>query len=382
MTAILILLSSFLLLIFIWERWIAVPSAIADSTQPYNTFLLFGPIDAPVEERRGSLLFVWKDKPYFLLFSLRKETFIKENNEQISLFLGDATEVSKRVEKIYEHPINLIIAPTQKQIENIIEISGGTIIFNTKSNHLKKGEVFLDHLNYQNYLLGIEDLDQRENERKAFWFHLMNEMIKKQLTIKDHYPTYTQIFDNLNMNSNIRTFRFFHNAVAGYYRQALEDKQLPLKQISEISPIYFKSLRGNLQSKKENGKTFLVPYLEGKYDSSRISNTLKDFFADEPPLEKYPIIVQVRNTTSINRLAARTSGVLRLKKINVLEYRNSIFKLDESVIIDYSLSPIKRDHISRVTGVKKIYPGFNHRENFDFSLYLGYDYYAIKFFKE
>ena len=106
------------------------------------------------------------------------------------------------------------------------------------------------------------------------------------------------------------------------------------------------------------------------------------FKSDEPKFSRFPITLQVRNTTDIGRLAARTAGVLRIKRIDVLEYRNSPVKTRRSVLLDYSLSPVKREYMKKATHIQRVYPAFDYQKSFDFSLYIAPDYYAIDLFEE
>ena len=44
-----------------------------------------------------------------------------------------------------------------------------------------------------------------------------------------------------------------------------------------------------------------------------------------------------------------------------------------------NLRNIRRDYLEKISRVHRIYYDFDYRENFDLTLYLGEDYYAIPF---
>lgn len=317
------------------------------------------------EEKLGFLLFYWYPKSYMLLFDISQQTIVMENGRVTPVMSGSKQKIKERIEEIYGYSIDYIATPSQKQRDNIIDIIGGEAIFNLHSPSFSKGELFLDRVNYRAYLESIEDDLRRSDAEKSFWYSLLENHRKQMMLFQDQDSTLKSIYDNLSLDSSWAYFRHLVKPL--------------LKKETEI---FFYSLRNNLEKFPIEKKVHLTPYQNGEYDHERIKEILLQFKNDEPKFSRFPITLQVRNTTDIGRLAARTAGVLRIKRIDVLEYRNSPVKTDKSVLLDYSLSPVKREYMKKATHIERVYPAFDYQKSFDFSLYIAEDYYAIDLFEE
>ena len=333
-----------------------------DEERIYTVLTLY---DSEEGEKLGFLFFYWYPKTYMLLFDINKDTIVMENGRVTPIMSGSKREIKQRIEEIYGYTIDYIATPSQKQRDNIIDIIGGEAVFNLYSPTFAKGELFLDRVNYRTYLKSIEDDLRRSDAEKSFWYNLLENHRKQMIIFKDRSGTLKDIYKNLAINSTFVNFS-----------RLLE----PL--LKKESEIFFYSLRNNLERLPIEKKVHLTPYQKGRYDHDRIKDILLTFKSDEPKFSRFPITLQVRNTTDIGRLAARTAGVLRIKRIDVLEYRNSPVKTKESVLLDYSLSPVKREYMKKATHIQRVYPAFDYQKSFDFSLYIAPDYYAIDLFEE
>ena len=313
----------------------------------------------------------------FILFAypLQKYLYTYIINPEISLLYGKKTKKIKETKDIkalksflnqlLNIKINGTIELNDKQIFSLIKKVGIGKFLNLFSDYLPKGEVIINEQNYAPFMASIEDFMFKRDVIYSFWLNFF--------------------YQNFSFLKKIEAPYWFLNRYYGLVETSFKrgDFLYLLNQfIFSLDEVYFFKSNMNIEKSVFLGKEIFVPFRNGFYDKNKIRRMIKSFHEQIPSVNKFPISVQVKNMTSYRRLAAKVSGVLHLKKCSVKEYLNSEINVKSSMILDRSGSPLKRVYFSKATKVSNIYFLFDYRENFDFSLYIGEDYYAIPYFEK
>ena len=126
---------------------------------------------------------------------------------------------------------------------------------------------------------------------------------------------------------------------------------------------------------------YLVPLSRGNYDKNKIKLVLSNFINEEFKYELFPIDVQIKNATRINRLATKATGVFRYKRLNVIEYLNSNFPLKNSVIVSHVFYPLKENYVKKSLKSTKLIISSIITMNFNFP-FTRKRFYGIKNLKQ
>ncbi len=329
------------------------------------------------ENKRSSVhvLFYHYPENFFLAYQLSHKLAIPltalqntpaQQATPASHYLGAYTLSSRALIKalrvLYNISIDFNIKVSQSETIQLLKNLGGVSFFNLHSDGLPKGVVFIDHHNYIMFLANIADPERVQETALSIWYSLFC----KQLAFSSTHPRFERIFSKhlaaLNSTLNRRTI-----------------SKLLQPLLAAEGANYFYLLRNNLVPQQVGTTELRAPLEHGRYDRQKLAARLLSFKERQLLYEQFPITLQIKNTTSHKRFAARTAGVLRVKKIDVKEYLNSSIPLKHSVILEFAHSPLKVEYLQKQTQVDEVYKLFDYRENFDFSLYIANDYYGIQY---
>ncbi len=332
--------------------------SINDQKKIY-TFLIFSEEEKKVAN--AWVLYYYYPFAYFHLFEIHPQHHVFYQ-EKYQLINQDKNFFENRIKDLlsirnFDFTINL----EEGLKEDIFNIMGGINFINLHSEAFPLGKVFIDNLNYQRFLNGIENSNNRKNTRLSIWlnalFHVRDNVIANEAYLKQ----LRGIFNLLNININYQSFLKLFNPF-----------------LQENSNFIINYDKMNFDTIKQAGEEYLVPLNNGKYDLGKINQTLTEFVNQEIKYQLFPIAVQIKNATTINRLATRTTGIFRYRRLNIDEYLNSDFLLNNSVIVSYIFSPLKENYIKKVSKIEDVYYLIDYTKEFDFSIYLGKDFYGIK----
>ncbi len=244
--------------------------------------------------------------------------------------------------------------------QQIFDVIGGVDFFNLYSDSLPKGEVFIDDINYEDFLEGIKEEHLRKDTTVSIWInalvHLRNKIAEDEVFSKQLKEVFSHFKVDLNYLSFLKLVK-------------------PFITKKNYQVVYSKM---NLDSLSYKGENYLVPLNEGEYDRRKINRQLLSWINEENGYTPFPITVQVRNATPVSRLAAKTTGVFRFKRLSVVEYLNSSFLLDNSIIVSHLISPLKENYVKKTSRIEKIYYLVNYLDDFDFSIFLGNNFYGVE----
>ncbi|BBM88769.1 hypothetical protein COTS27_00454 [Spirochaetota bacterium] len=333
------------------------------------TFLIEGRNKAN-ERTSAQVLFFHYPENFFLLYQINHKLSIpNKKRNPTPPYINAYTLPTRKFKKVLTdfYDINIDFTITVRETDELRLLSnwGGTAFFNLHSTYLDKGLGYLDAFNYKPFIEDVTDSDRIREVKLSIWYNIL----KQQLILATEQNNYKNtLIDALN------------SLTSDLNRQTLAKLLAPL--IATNGEIYFFLLRSNLETIKKDATTYYIALEKGNYDKRKIADYFLTFKERALQYEQFPIAMQIKNTTPIKRLAARTAGVLRIKRIDVKEYLNSPIDLSHSVLIDFAHSPIKINYVKQVTRVSRVYSLFDYRESFDFSLYIADDYYGIAYLKD
>ena len=303
---------------------------------------------------------------YLYVYLVNSKTTFYRNSKKVSINqLKKSSQVRRFVETLLKIEIHGTFVLSHKKAMRLMRLMGAVPFFNQHSNAFEKGFVVINHENYDSFLAGVKNPIVKRDVAYSIW---VNSLLQNGYFFKDFKSFVKLIY--------MYYFHFRTNISMGNFVFLVKNL------VSGAEDLYLTKSNMNVEKVEIEGEKRVLPFKNGEYDREKLKRVLTGFHNKFPSKNKYPITIQVKNTTSIKRMAAKTSGLLRTKRCNVLEYLNAPVKLKHSVIIDRSGSPVKRKYFSKITKVSNIYYSVDHRENFDFSLYIGEDYYAIPFLSD
>ena len=286
--------------------------------------------------------------------------FKNEKGEYKILNLFTPKELINSLKGSFEVDFDFWVSIRKSKWHALIDELGGVEIFNDVTQKFPNGRLYINKENINEYLNSIENPAIKTDMSFCVFVNLFH-------SASDYYL----IFSSAKKFSSLLWQKLETNI----------PKRLALRIISETvenhSKLHLNYDRMNLDLTKEDGREIYLPHRQGIVDAQKLKQLTSKLIDFNPNLIRYPIDLQVKNTTSVYRLAARTAGVLRRKKCNVKEYLNSDIDLKKSLILDRCGSPVKREYLKKVTKINDVYYLIDYREDFDFTLYLGEDYYGI-----
>lgn len=312
------------------------------------------------------VLFFHPQKGYLHVYRVNPEVSFRQwwgSREKITdKSIGSAV---RALEKTLRIPIPYYLRITDASTLKLIDRMGGLPCFNEVSETAASGESVVTMDAYENYLSGVRGGDSLRQDAA---FHLWFNGLLRHLEFHGRFPksdggaaVLWRSFDETNLPKGLfyRLFQF----CAQRHRQ-----------------LYVSMSRMNVEEQvADRGATNLAPLEAGRFDADKLKMLLGRFEVDDKSIRVFPVSVQVKNATEIPRLAAKTAGILRLKKCDVREYLNTRYRLRHSVLICRSGSAAQRDYMQKVTKIERIYYDVDWRDAFDFSVVLGDDYYAIPY---
>lgn len=283
------------------------------------------------------------------------------NNEYANLF----SRYSKsRIKKIIDQKLSIDLSGVYKfsvsDWDKLLAVFGGMHFFNTEAGTvLPEGEVLIHEKNFTNYLNSLPYGSHRQETALSLWINAV-------FQVSEVFGQGRRL-EVLTRKIN-RRLPFFRMRFASFYK--LKSFLFTFPKVN----IHYSSLN---TSRVYLGQNQIYTFFQdGEIDKS----FYKKFTSEYSQAQNFfPISVQVRNTTTIPRLAAKTAGILRIKRCDVREYLNSPLSLSESILIDRSGWHEHREYLRKVTKINEVIFKLNYRQDFDFTVYLGEDYYAIPF---
>lgn len=376
------ILTVLITIILIWWFFFRV-SIDADDSKVYRTLILKDPptdsllntfdFVSPTTNRKvisSWILFYRFPQGKFFLFEIDSDTFVEVNESFHTSIYKDRNFLKENIKKYYGiDNFDFEVSFTEKQQLEFLNHYGGAAFFNLYSTNLPLGEVYISELNYTNFLTGIANPYHQKISALSFWFNLLmsfQDTLPHNVYTEDFVKNFYQIFSG---NINYPTFW-------ALVKPLLFDKNnRPILLRNRITFKFDKSSIDNIAT--EEARIF-VPYEEGDYDKIKISDEWEKLKTGDDSLESHSISAQIKNATTVQRLASRAAGFFRLRGINIIEYLGFSTILKQSVILDYSNQPFKREYIKKISKIDKIYHLFNYRESYDFGIYLGEDLYVLQ----
>ena len=318
-----------------------------------------------------SVVFYFPKFNFFCIYQLISDIYLNQNstnnkNKFTPLFNKTSIKYPKFLLKDYEkysqQKIDHYLIIQKEQLLNIMELAGGCVFFNLYSTNMNYGEVLLNKKNYDFFVNGINDQYHRRDTKLSIWINQITAFFKKNSTINYNNQITKNIYKKFNhINLKRRDFttllKYFSKNWEWHHFEILN---INIKKINYQNQIIKTLVNNNhLEIKKINKKIASI------FNKENL-NTLK-----------IPTI-EIKNATSIKRLATKTTGILRRKNFNVIEYSNNKFKLKKSVILKNLGTPMQQKFISKITKINNVYYIYSYKNNTDFSLYLGEDYYGAK----
>ncbi|MBN8215293.1 MAG: LytR C-terminal domain-containing protein [Spirochaetes bacterium] len=312
------------------------------------------------------VLFFHPQKGYLHIYRVNPEVSFRQwwgSREKITeKSIGSAVST---LEKTLRVPIPYYVVLGDASCLKLVERLGGLPCFNEISESALQGETVITADAYENYLSGVKG---NASLRQDAAFHLWFNGLLRHLEFHSRFPSADSgasalwaSFDETNLPKGL-FYRLFQYC-AQRHRQ-----------------LYVSMSRMNVEEQvADRGATNLAPLEAGRFDADKLKMLLGRFEVDDKSIRVFPVSVQVKNATEIPRLAAKTAGILRLKKCDVREYLNTRYRLKHSVLVCRSGSAAQRDYMQKVTKIERVYYDVDWRDGFDFSVVLGEDYYAIPY---
>lgn len=316
-----------------------------------RTFLVSSSIE---KERSFFIVLYAPDRYFFHVHRLNsKVQILEEQKKNVTLGVLSENQAKSLVENIFGISIQNVVKIGIQDVFTILQNLGGVATFNLESTTYPKGRVVIDENNFSPFLNGIANT----NMRKDIAFSLVISILQKSLQLdKDLFQKKTIAFYKkwkpmwLDLSKNVDRITLTYsrmNVIESFSQGAVKGKTIPLTISGKI------------------------------YDRKKIFSIIEKMNSSEEELES-TITVQVRNTTNIPRLAAKTSGFLQRKKFLVSEFLNSPITMKNSLIINRTISPKKLHQIQKYTKIRESYYIADYRESADFALYLANDFFMIK----
>ncbi len=316
----------------------------------------------------ANVLFYWYPKNFFFLYRLSDKVYVPSGSPEAGAGLTRLFELKPKaiqvaLKKFYNIEIDFNLSMQEKDVEKLFSALGGTAFFNIYSSQLSRGEVFISGENYKSYLDGISDERKSLDASISLWYALLTRQASLIAQSKAYRNSYWNIIQYTSGNLRLASLRRLLKPLQG-----------------QAGQLYFQSQTMNLEysaSASSPEKLVYLPFQSGDFDRHKIQEQLLSFFNEEALYKRFPISMQINNTTDIKRIAAKTAGVFRLKKIDVKEYINSALSLNHSTLLDFAHSPVKTAYVKKITKISKVYPQISYRDDFDFALYIANDFYGI-----
>ena len=315
--------------------------------------------------KNAVLVTYYSDGPYLHVYQVNPSIEVAYQEQTSRLFANDPKDTKIFLESMLNLKIDGVLSLNEVNTMKLLHQLGAIPFFNLRSDAVKKGEVVLLPGDYNAYMKGIDDpLMYREVAMSvwmSFFYHhflFLKEIHNPQKVLRKH----------------IRLFGL----------QGISKKNVLYvvdHWIRAMPEVFFFKNAMNVEEVLIGEKKAIVPLQKGKYDAKKLSNLFDSFRNKTPSISRFPITVQVKNATDHKRLAARTAGILRVKRCLVKEYLNAEMPLQRSVLLDRTGSILKRRYMMAATKTSNVYFSFDYIDNFDFTLYIGKDYYAIPLLK-
>ena len=274
---------------------------------------------------------------------------------------GTPKQLQYLLENLLEIKIDGCLKINPQNTLKLLQQMGSTFIFNLRSEGMPKGEIVLDYNNYLQYVDNISDPLSIPDVMTSLWvnavynhFLFLKPFKKPTVMLHKHYA----LFDAIQIRKADFAYLFG-------------------QMIQSIDKLYFVKNSMNVEAQTIGQTTVMVPLNGGQYDRKKLQAIVQEFRQKVPSTKRFPIVVQIKNATSHKRLAAKTAGMLHLRLCSVKEYLNAEFPLTRSILLDRTGSALKRSYITKVTKTSNVYFSFDYKDTFDYTLYIGDDFYAI-----
>lgn len=324
------------------------------------------------EIKSAWLLYYYYPKGRFFLLEIDENTNNKVTDGFYRSIFANKVFLKKTLNENYGVKIiDYEISFDDSSTIDFLDKWGGTSFFNLYSDYLPIGEVYITGNNYKNFLSGISNPYYRKNTSLSIWFNLL---MSFQETLPHHVYVESFLEEFFGMLKTTFNYQTFKALIDPLFNQFVFDEKKLLKD-----NLYLKFDKTSVEQLTiSSNQKIDLPYLNGAYDKDKIIKELRSLSKVDEKFGSLAIVAQIKNATEVKRLAAKAAGVFRLRGINVIEYLGFSKKLDRSVILDFSNSPLKRNYIKKITKINKVYHLFNYRESFDFSILLGKNFHAIQ----
>ena len=303
-------------------------------------------------------------KNYFHVYLISDQWSVVKQKKSRYLYKKGSRVLKEELERLLATKIDYVLKINDKNSLRLLRYLGNGRFFNTTVEQFPKGEFIINDKNYHTYIQSLPQIEsiQKKEIIYSIWLNILYQNTLKLKDFRQINKLIDHYYSCFKGNLSKRRFKYFLDNF-----------------IKKIDVLYISKSQMNVEFFEQDGKKIVTPLQNGAYDRKKYQTLVENFQTEKPSSEQFPIKIQIYNTTPISRLASKISGVLRLKKCNTLEYLNANMKLKRSIILDRSGSSIKKNYFSKITRVSNIYYSFDYRENFDFSLYIGEDYYAIPY---
>lgn len=310
------------------------------------------------------VVFLHPERGYLHLYRVNPEVSFKRwwgSQEKITeKSIGAALNL---LEKTLKVPIPYYMVFRDEGLDHLVDRLGGLPGFNDSSEPFQKGEVVLSSESLDDF---YEGLGRGPQVRQDTAVHLWLNAIWRGLNQWGRWPDADE--------------------GAAILWKAVDDTNMPKRLFYHLiglmakknRTLYLSMSRMNVEE-SPGAKGAITPLEAGRFDSDKLRMLLGRFEGEDRAIRVFPLSVQVLNATEVPRLAAKTAGILRLKKCDVREYLNTRNRLKHSVLICRSGSAAQRDYMQKVTRIDRIYYDVDWRDAFDFTVVLGEDYYAIPY---
>ena len=312
----------------------------------------------------GNRLFLYLNPHYrySLIYNVNSYLSLPEESKVSYLYeLPVKKQISFLKDKILLDA-DILIKYDKQTAKNLFELIGLLYFFNSESTNINRGRVYLNHKLYVSFMQGIKDEVIKQEIEFSLWYRFFSVLLNFYQQTSSFDLANKNIYDKLSINLSKKDFTRLVYFLAEYLEQLHLD---------------YNRMNIDIYSRENDNK--IVLFNQGRHDQVKLTKKINQFTADESLkyLERFPISLQVKNTTSVSRLAAKTAGIMRRKRCDVKEYLNSSIKMKNSLLIDRSGSPVKREYMKKITKLENYILLLDYRENFDFTLYLGEDYHVI-----
>ena len=322
-----------------------------------------------------NIVFYFPKLHYFYIYQVGSDVYLKNNEDTnpkdsfVPLFKKSTTRSPRAILKSYEkysqQKIDYHLILKKNKLLDIMQLFGGCLFFNLYSTNMNFGEVILDKRNYDYFMEGISDEYHYRDTKLNIWINQISDFLKKNTKINYNDDILNEVYK-----------QFHHTSLKK------NDFSMLVKYLSKnLEKHYVNVFNMSIERREYEGRVIKIvadPVSEIKKINTKIGSTLNQ---ESLNLLKIPTI-EIKNATSIKRLATKTAGVLRRKYFNVIEYGNNKFQLENSVILKNLGTPSQEKFIIKATKINTKYYMYDYKSSSDFSLYLGDDYYGAKYLKQ